>query len=273
MGQAEPTDAELALALRDRGDGAAFTALLSRHGGRIAAFLARLSGGDPGPLLGEVISRLRDRSYSLRDVDRFPLWALGIAASVWREAARQMFPPTGAAPAAKALAQIALPLRPVFVLVHYFGLPIEEVAQALRLSRGTALTRLHDAFASLAAQVAPARPAEVDEARAEPSPTPTPLLVPSDGAVKPLGADAPPLPAQPPPVPAVRPTPPPVPAAGQEASAPPPPPAKAGPPPLPGANGGPAIPRLGDLAPSDGAEAAVSPLEGAARGVTPTDGS
>ena len=56
----------------------AFSVLFRRHGALISAFLARLAGERSQELLPKMIGRLRDRSYAIRDVEAFPLWALGV---------------------------------------------------------------------------------------------------------------------------------------------------------------------------------------------------
>jgi hypothetical protein len=154
-----PNDTELSIKLRDTGDAAAFEALYTRHAALISSFLFRLAGEKGLTLLPKLIDRLRDRSYAIRDVENFHLWALGVASSFWREETKDDEYPKESDPVAfQVIHRLAHYLRPVFILVHYFQLPLDDVASALRISRGTATSRLQDAFASLVAQVAPAEP-------------------------------------------------------------------------------------------------------------------
>jgi DNA-directed RNA polymerase specialized sigma24 family protein len=154
-----PTDAELAIKLRDTGDASAFESLYKRHSPLLSAFLFRLAGDRAPSLLSKMAERLRDRSYAIRDVDNFHLWALGVVASFWREETKHDESPKESDPVAfQVIHRLAFYLRPVFILVHYFQMSIDEVASALRIPRGTATSRLQDAFASLVSQVAPAEP-------------------------------------------------------------------------------------------------------------------
>lgn len=157
-GASAPREIDLVLALRERGDADAFVALMARHGLLLASFLGRLFGGPIDEIWPVFVDRLRDRSYAIRDPENFHLWALGIAAALWREEERRRPTPLVGPRAFVALSQIAPALRPVFVLVHYCGLSVEQAAHALRITRATALTRLHDALASLVAQLAPPPP-------------------------------------------------------------------------------------------------------------------
>jgi DNA-directed RNA polymerase specialized sigma24 family protein len=157
-------DAALAIKLRDTGDASAFEALYKRHSALLSSFLFRLAGDRTPALLPKMIERLRDRSYAIRDVENFHLWALGVVASFWREETKHNDLPKESDPAAfKVIHRMAYYLRPVFILVHYFQMPIDDVAAALRIPRGTATSRLQDAFASLVAQVAPAEPPPLPE--------------------------------------------------------------------------------------------------------------
>jgi DNA-directed RNA polymerase specialized sigma24 family protein len=154
-----PNEAELAIKLRDTGDASAFEVLYKRHSPLLIAFLFRLAGDRAPALLPKMAERLRDRSYAIRDVENFHLWALGVVASFWREETKHDDTPKESDPLAfQAIHRLAYYLRPVFILVHYFQMPIDDVAAALRIPRGTATSRLQDAFASLVSQVAPAEP-------------------------------------------------------------------------------------------------------------------
>jgi hypothetical protein len=160
---AQEVEVELALSLRESGDGSAFVALMSKYTPILATFLGRLFGGPIGELWPVFVDRLRDRSYAIRDPENFHLWAMGIGAALWREEERQKMPLQEGPLAQVALSRIAPSLRPVFVMVHYCGLTIDQAAHALRIPRATALTRLHDAFTSLVAQLAPPPPAPPED--------------------------------------------------------------------------------------------------------------
>ena len=49
----------------------------------------------------------------------------------------------------RAFARLSIEQRAVFVLHHYLGLPLVEIAEILEIPAGTARSRLHYAMASL----------------------------------------------------------------------------------------------------------------------------
>jgi RNA polymerase sigma-70 factor (ECF subfamily) len=106
----------------------------------------------------------------LRDIDRFEAWAHRILVHAcyaehgrWRKIASNVHvidinrDPTADSSRGladrdeleRAFAQIPLDQRAVFVLHHYLGLPLVEIAQTLGIPPGTARSRLHNATRSL----------------------------------------------------------------------------------------------------------------------------
>lgn len=161
------SDADL-MARWQRGDGAAFAALVRRWQQPVARFLARLLGpsAQVHDLCQEVFVRVHDAAGRYRESGAFAPWLYRIALNVARDAGRRRrreplplddHEPVAPAPApdavcarrelaglvARALAELPGPLREVLVLRHYEGLSFEQIA---RLT-GTPASTLKSRFA------------------------------------------------------------------------------------------------------------------------------
>ncbi len=161
-----PLDAEL-MARWQRGDEAAFEALVRRWQQPMARFLFRLTGraGAVADLCQEVFLRLYLARSGYAEDGSFSAWLYRIALNVARDAARRARPATPLdrepadprAPAewlcqrrevaglvAEAVAELPEPLRVVLALHHDEGLGFEEIA---RLT-GTPASTLKSRFAA-----------------------------------------------------------------------------------------------------------------------------
>jgi RNA polymerase sigma-70 factor (ECF subfamily) len=150
-----------------RGDPAAFEALVRRWQGPVARFLARLVGrADWVPdLCQEVFLRVHLARARYRETGQFSTWLYQIALNVARDAGRrrrreqQPLPrqPADEWPAeaacerreltdavVRALAELPSPLREVLVLRHYENLSFAEIARVL----GTPASTLKSRFAA-----------------------------------------------------------------------------------------------------------------------------
>jgi len=154
------------------GDETALGLLVSRHGGRIHAYLARLTGdaAEAEDLAQESWVRIARSAEGFDPGRRFRPWAYGIATNVARDRYRRArarggphapLPGTLAAPDGGEgrtmarldlrgrLAELPERLRQTLVLRYFDGLTEPEIAEALGIARGTVKSRLHSAVASL----------------------------------------------------------------------------------------------------------------------------
>jgi RNA polymerase sigma-70 factor (ECF subfamily) len=147
------SDAEL-MAQWQRGDEAAFAALVRRWQQPMARFLAHLVGRSElvNDLVQEVFLRIFDARYCYRETGTFSTWLYRIALNVARDAGRRrrrepLSLPTAEPPArspppericeqqetaeivARAVAELPEPLRLVLVLRHYEEMSFEEMAR------------------------------------------------------------------------------------------------------------------------------------------------
>jgi RNA polymerase sigma-70 factor (ECF subfamily) len=147
------SDAEL-MARWQRGDDAAFAAIVRRWQQPMARFLAHLVGRSElvNDLVQEVFLRVFDAGHRYRENGTFSTWLYRIALNVARDAGRRQRheplslastePPAHwpsaetlcerqetAALVARAVAELPEPLRLVLVLRHYEGMSFEEMAR------------------------------------------------------------------------------------------------------------------------------------------------
>jgi len=173
-------DAEL-IASWQRGESAAFAALVRRWQQPMARFLARLLGGAEAAadLCQEVFLRVYQAGGRYRETGAFSTWLYRIALNVARDAARRKrLDPlpltngelTGHGPSpdavcaqretarlvARAVAELPEPLRLVLVLRHYEEMSFEDIARltgtpasTLKSRFGAALARLRDRLHAL----------------------------------------------------------------------------------------------------------------------------
>ena len=158
------------------GDREAFAALVQMTSDRMYALAARILRDNvlaEAALQGALITVWR-RLPTLRDPDRFEAWVRRLLVhACYAEARRRhtwaanvrVLPVDGpAAPDAllsiddrdaldRAFRRLTLEQRAVFVLHHYVGLPLTEVADTLGIPAGTARSRLHYATRTLRAAV------------------------------------------------------------------------------------------------------------------------
>ena len=166
-------DPGLDLALRCRaGDEAAWTELYLAHGRRVSRFLRRILGDTPDleDLVQQVFLALLTGLEAYRGEARFGTWVLGIASHVaeghlrrqfrwrrrqvawqqWADAAGDRSPDPGEGVEAReilaatfrAVADMDLPHRTVWVMCEVEGLDGREVAVALGIPAGTVRSRL-----------------------------------------------------------------------------------------------------------------------------------
>jgi RNA polymerase sigma-70 factor (ECF subfamily) len=165
------SDEELMRALA-RGEEAALSSLLSRHGPPLHAYLVRLCG-DPAEaedLAQESWMRVV-RGAPVFDPSRpFRSWAWGIATNVARDRFRRLrarggvhaplnhnHPASGTADGPSIarhdlrgrLAELPERLRQALVLRYYEGMSEPEIADTLGIARGTVKSRLHTAVTVL----------------------------------------------------------------------------------------------------------------------------
>ena len=152
-----------------RGDRAAFEAIVRHWGPRIGRFLTRLTGNPElaRDLAQETFLKVYVEAHRYRETGRFSTWlfqvALNLARDAGRRAARRPSQPLPAAgppdrgdpveafverseeadAVTAALARLAPPLREVVVLRHFEGLSFEAMARLL----GTPATTLKSRFA------------------------------------------------------------------------------------------------------------------------------
>ena len=155
-----------------RGDREAFAILVHQVSDSLYAIAYRILR-DPGlaeDALQNALVLAWRRLPKLRDPDRFEAWIHRILvhacydeaarARPWKATVRALPVATasefdGAAAVAdrdeleRAFARLTLEQRAVFVLHHYVGLPLVEVAELLGIPAGTARSRLHYALAGL----------------------------------------------------------------------------------------------------------------------------
>ncbi len=175
----KPSDAEL-MERWQRGDPAAFAALVERWQQPITRFLARL-GNSPGQvsdLCQEVFLRLYESASRYREQGGFSPWLYRIALNVARDAARRQRrqpaplpdcepPANGLSPdaacarrevdalVARAVAGLPEPQRLVVVLRHYEGMNFEEIARLTGTPASTLKSRFAVALAQLRERLRP----------------------------------------------------------------------------------------------------------------------
>jgi RNA polymerase sigma-70 factor (ECF subfamily) len=154
------------------GDREAFAVLVHQVSDQLYAVAHRIlrdSGLAEDALQNALVLAWR-RLPHLRDVDRFEAWVHRILVHACYDVARRRRswpstvgwppvagppPPAGSAAVAdrdeleRAYRRLTLEQRAVFVLHHYLGLPLVEVAELLGIPAGTARSRLHYAIAGL----------------------------------------------------------------------------------------------------------------------------
>src|SRR3954453_4453652 len=155
-----------------RGDREAFAVLVHQVSDSLYAVAQRILR-DPGlaeDALQNALVLAWRRLPKLRETDRFEAWIHRILvhacydesqrARQWRTDIRVLpmdgpSTPDGSSSVAdrdeleRAFRQLTLEQRAVFVLHHYVGLPLVEVAELLEIPAGTARSRLHYAIAGL----------------------------------------------------------------------------------------------------------------------------
>jgi len=155
-----------------RGDREAFTVLVHRVSDRLYAIAQRILR-DPAlaeDALQNALVLAWKRLPHLRDADRFEAWIQRILvhacydeaqrAKPWNAQIRVLPMDGGSTPDGlraladrdeleRAFRRLSVEHRAVFVLHHYVGLPLVEVARLLDIPAGTARSRLHYAMAGL----------------------------------------------------------------------------------------------------------------------------
>ncbi len=154
-----------------RGDRAAFGELMQLEGGRLYALAYRILR-DPQlaqDAFQEAAIVAWRRLPTLRDPDRFDAWMYRVLVNAcyaesrkrtrWTATVRALELESGAfeAPSAihdrdeleRGFAALSVDQRAIFVLHHYVGLTLVEIAEALEIPAGTARSRLHYATAAL----------------------------------------------------------------------------------------------------------------------------
>jgi RNA polymerase sigma-70 factor (ECF subfamily) len=174
--------------LARRGDREAFAILVHQVSDQLYAVAYRILR-DPGlaeDALQNALVLTWRRLPHLRDVDRFEAWTHRILVHAcydesartreWRANVRSL--PVDRPSATddtrlvadrdeleRAFARLPVDQRAVFVLHHYVGLPLVEIAQLLELPAGTARSRLHYATRALRSVMAEPVPVVVPEER------------------------------------------------------------------------------------------------------------
>ncbi len=168
-----------------RGDREAFTVLVHQVSDSLYA-VAQRTLRDPGlaeDALQNALVLAWRRIPKLRDPDRFEAWIHRILIHACYDESRRARPwaaqvrvlpvagpstPDSSAALAdrdeleRAFRRLSVEQRAVFVLHHYLGLPLVEVAELLEIPAGTARSRLHYALAGLRdALTADAEPARI----------------------------------------------------------------------------------------------------------------
>jgi RNA polymerase sigma-70 factor (ECF subfamily) len=155
-----------------RGDREAFTVLVHQVSDSLYAVAQRILR-DPGlaeDALQNALVLAWRRIPKLREPDRFEAWIHRILVHACYDESRRARPwaaqvrvlpmdgpstPDGSAAVAdrdeleRAFRRLSVEQRAVFVLHHYLGLPLVEVAELLGVPAGTARSRLHYALAGL----------------------------------------------------------------------------------------------------------------------------
>jgi RNA polymerase sigma-70 factor (ECF subfamily) len=161
------------------GDEAAFAAVARAIGGRLHAVALRILR-EPSLADDAMQQALLDiwrKLPTLREVAKFEAWAYRLLVNACADEARKKrraLPdmPIVREPAAadhsgsvgdrdqleRAFARLSIDHRAVVVLHHYLDLTIEDTADALGISTGTAKSRLHRAMAKLRVALAPDAP-------------------------------------------------------------------------------------------------------------------
>jgi RNA polymerase sigma-70 factor, ECF subfamily len=174
--------------LARHGDREAFAILVHQVSDQLYAVAYRILR-DPGlaeDALQNALVLTWRRLPHLRDVDRFEAWCHRILVHAcydestrtreWRATVRVL--PTSQAAATdetlliadrdeleRAFRRVPLDQRAVFVLHHYLGLPLVEIAQLLEIPAGTARSRLHYATRALRTAMTEPAPIGVHEER------------------------------------------------------------------------------------------------------------
>lgn len=156
------------------GDDRAFAALVRPHADAVFAFLVRMTGhrDDAADVMQETLVRVWRSLESYRDEGRFAAWLFTIARNAALDRARSarlrsvgplaedVADPTADAAALtayreleadldRALAGLPEPRRAVFVMRQESGLTFREIADALEIPLGTALSHMHHAVRAL----------------------------------------------------------------------------------------------------------------------------
>ena len=170
-----------------RGDRDAFAALVHQVSDRLFAVAHRiLRDADlaEDALQNALVTAWRKLPH-LRDADRFEAWSHRILVHACYAEARRARPwstslrimpahattPDGSAALAdrdeleRAFRRLPLDQRAVFVLHHYLGLPLVEIAESLGIPAGTARSRLHYATRVLRAALEADAEAVLEEGR------------------------------------------------------------------------------------------------------------
>ena len=175
---AEPSDAELILAILERDDRRAFAALVERHQSRIRTALRRLTRGDSGladDLAQETFILAWRNLRKFRFEARFSTWLYRIAFNAWQSEARKKrevlldldgdslpADADGAVEAPDVAARVDLERafevltdgeRAAIAACYYADLSHEEAAQALGIPLGTVKTHVLRARAKLKARL------------------------------------------------------------------------------------------------------------------------
>jgi len=164
-----PSDEELMSAVA-RGDEAALAMLVGRHAPRLRAYLHRHSGNseDADDLLQETWVRVARSARRFDPTRRFRSWLYGIATNLARDLFRRratregalrelamqprVEPEVGPIDSSKLHERISrLPerMRAVLILRYFEGMNETEMAEVLRIPRGTVKSRLHTALCEL----------------------------------------------------------------------------------------------------------------------------
>jgi RNA polymerase sigma-70 factor (ECF subfamily) len=149
-----------------RGEARALGSLVERHGARLHAHLARMTGSidDADDLLQETWVRVARSARTYEPGRAVRPWLFGVATNLARDLGRRravraravLAPPDP--PGAAAMERIALRervarlperLRQVVLLRFYEDLGEAEMAEALGIPRGTVKSRLHGAIRAL----------------------------------------------------------------------------------------------------------------------------
>jgi RNA polymerase sigma-70 factor (ECF subfamily) len=166
------------------GDEAAFAAVTRAIGGRLHAVALRILR-EPSlaeDAMQQALLYIWRKLPTLREVARFEAWAYRLLVNACADEARRqrralpdlpfVREPTAADHSGRvgdrdqlerAFARLSIDHRAVVVLHHYMDLTIEDTADALGISTGTAKSRLHRAMAKLRVALAPDAPGTVPQ--------------------------------------------------------------------------------------------------------------